>query len=191
MANSHDASKYPYTGPPQYLEGMNVNQNFNASQSYQNTGDGQTSFHEGRSYYPGGLGDQYGGVYPTTQLVDTTSQGFREGAYNYADGQGYQDVGQRYPGYGYSGGIYPDMQASGQSYGDYAGTTLGLSQTAGLPSDTGVRAVAQVLFGGSGAFNAIPLGHQAVVFRKRRTGDCSPAWSNAFSTRRDPCECRR
>lgn len=54
--------------------------------------------------------------------------------------------------------------------------------------DPGVVAVSSALFGGSGAFQPIPL-QPRPVFRRRRRGDCLPEWSNAFVTRVDPCEC--
>eukprot|EP00922_Rhytidocystis_sp_ex-Travisia-forbesii_P062510 GHVS01092733.1.p1 GENE.GHVS01092733.1~~GHVS01092733.1.p1 ORF type:complete len:209 (+),score=10.61 GHVS01092733.1:190-816(+) len=208
MANIQDASQYVYTAPPQGWQPMNNSQNTgdqDASQylytvppqgwppmeASQNTGDQQASFFQGGSYTTGELGGGYGEAYPTGQPVDTASQSYTDSAYNYSTGQGYQDAGQLYPGYSYAGGTYPDMQAFGQSYDCYAGTTVGLTDTGAQTSDSGVRAVAEVLFGGSGAFRKIPLGRKGFVFRKRKAEDCTPAWSNAFATRQDPCDCRR
>ncbi|OEH74087.1 uncharacterized protein LOC34623331 [Cyclospora cayetanensis] len=54
--------------------------------------------------------------------------------------------------------------------------------------DPGVFAVSSALFGGSGAFQTIPIQFKP-VFRRRRRGDCLSEWCNAFVTRVDPCEC--
>eukprot|EP00922_Rhytidocystis_sp_ex-Travisia-forbesii_P047953 GHVS01071469.1.p1 GENE.GHVS01071469.1~~GHVS01071469.1.p1 ORF type:complete len:197 (-),score=23.95 GHVS01071469.1:366-956(-) len=196
MASAQYGSPYTYVGHPQYGEGLDFSEHFPAGQPYQEdggAGDQQVSCYRSGSFFPGGVADQQGGAYsyqqqqPTNyafgQSGEPANQGFTEGSYDYTTGKQHQDMGQV--------GSYPDMQGFAQPSDGYTDAAAGQFYTTVQPSDTGVRAVAEVLFAGSGAFTAIPLGHQSTVFRKRKSGDCNPAWSNAFTTRKDPCECRR